>query len=84
MGQTDILRALWTSARRVACAVLAGLVRRHRAEDLEKRVGALPAPEQGAIVLAVLGGLMVVSLLFAQGGVIGMLAFLLLVVLVIN
>ena len=84
MGQTDILRALWTSARRVACALLAGLMRRYRAEDLEKRIGALPAPEQGAIVLSVLCGLMLVSLLFAQGGIIGMLAFLLLVVLVIN
>lgn len=82
--RNGILGTLWASARRVAFALLAAFFRRHSAEELEARVSARPPREQAAIVLAVLGGLLATSLLFAQGGVLGMLTFLLLVVLLIN
>lgn len=85
MTQPDpLLGGLWRSARRVAIAILAGLMRRRSAAEIEKRLAARPAQEQTIIVLAVLAGLLFTSLLFAHGGVIGMLLFFLLVIFLIR
>ena len=78
------LEALGRSARRVASALIAGVMRRHKAEDVEARIAALAPREQAGVVLATLAGLFLVSLLFAQAGLVGLLGFLLMVILVVN
>ena len=78
------MQSLWASARRVAFAVLAGLLRRHSAKEIERRISTRPVREQTAIVLAVLAGLLLTSLLFAQAGAVGLLIFLLLVIFLIQ
>ncbi|MBN2907273.1 MAG: hypothetical protein JXJ18_11240 [Rhodobacteraceae bacterium] len=80
----NILSVLWAQARRVAFAILAGIVRGKSADQIGKRISARPAHEQTAIVLAVLAGLLLTSLLFAHAGVIGLLVFFLLVILLIH
>ncbi|MCB6178608.1 hypothetical protein LHP98_10755 [Rhodobacter sp. Har01] len=78
------LNAMGRSARRVASALIAGITRRHKAEEVEAWIAALAPREQAGVVLATLAALFLLSLVFAQAGVVGMLAFLLLVILVVN
>jgi len=78
------LREIWKRARRVALAILAGVWRRHSADEIEARISARPPREQAAIVVAVLAGLFLTSVIFAHAGVIGMLVFLLLVILIVR
>lgn len=80
MRRGTLLGEMWQSARRVAFAILAGVLRRFSAEDIEARVSSRPAHEQAIIVIAVLAALLFTSLLFANGGVIGLLVFFLLVI----
>lgn len=75
---------VWQSLRRVAVAILAGLLRRRSEEDIEARLTQRPMHEQVVIVTAVLAGLLFTSLLFANAGVIGLLVFFLLVIIVVK
>jgi len=84
MDRDDILNAAWKSARRVAFAILAGFWRRHSSDEIEARLSVRAPAEQNAIVLAVLAGLFLTSLLFAQAGFAGVLVFLLLVILLVH
>ncbi|WP_097031944.1 hypothetical protein [Cereibacter ovatus] len=82
--RNQILRALWLPARTVALGILAGVLRWRDPKLIEARILALSPRDQAAVVLAVLGGLFLVSLLFAQAGAVGMLGFLLLVIVLIG
>lgn len=78
------LSALGRSARRIASALIAGVVRRHSPEEVEAKIAALGLREQVGVVAATLAGLFALSMLFAQAGIVGMLGFLLLVILIVK
>jgi len=78
------LSAMGRSARRIASALIAGVLRRHSPEEVEAKIAALGLREQVAVVAATLAGLFALSMLFAQAGIIGMLGFLLLVILIVR
>lgn len=75
---------VWQSMRRVAVAILAGLLRRRSEEDIEAALTRRPMHEQVILVSAVLLALLFASLLFANAGVIGLLVFFLLVILIVK
>lgn len=78
------MHIVWESLRRVAVAILAGLIRRRSEEEIEARLSQRPMQEQVIIVTAVLAGLLFTSLLFANAGVIGLLVFFLLVIILVK
>ncbi|MBK1635643.1 hypothetical protein [Rhodovulum adriaticum] len=80
MRRDSLFGELWQSARRVAFAILGGVIPRFTPEEIEERVSRRAAHEQAAIVIAVLMALLFASLLFANGGVIGLLVYFLLVI----
>ncbi|TCP60535.1 hypothetical protein EV663_10941 [Rhodovulum bhavnagarense] len=80
----SFLRAIRDSARRVAFSVLAGILRDRGREQIEARISERPPFEQTLIVAAVLAALFLTSLIFAQGGLIGLLVFFLLVIFLIQ
>ncbi|MEX5729025.1 hypothetical protein Ga0609869_002378 [Rhodovulum iodosum] len=79
-----VLRMLARRARHVAVMILAGFMRRRRAEDIQARLTEQPPRVQALIVAAVLLGLFSTSMLFAQAGVIGLLVFFLLIILLVK
>ncbi|SIO21182.1 hypothetical protein SAMN05444722_0848 [Rhodovulum sp. ES.010] len=84
MRRDTLFGELWQSARRVAFAILAGVIRRYSPEEIEERVSRRSPGEQTVIVLATLLGLLFASLLFANAGVIGILIFFLIVIILIR
>lgn len=75
---------LGTFCRTAAVAVIAGVCRRREIDDINARIAARPVAEQAAITVGVLGALLLISLLAAQFGWIGMLVFWLAVIVVVN
>ncbi len=71
-------------ARSVSATLIAGLWRRMTSEQVEARLKALPAREQAGLVGGVLGLLFLCSLFAAQFGILGMLAFWLVVIVLVN
>jgi uncharacterized protein involved in cysteine biosynthesis len=71
-------------ARTVAATLVAGLWRRMNAEQVEARLKALPARDQAGLVGGVLGLMLLCSLFAAQFGILGMLAFWLVVILLVR
>ncbi|MGP3698430.1 hypothetical protein [Rhodobacter sp. NSM] len=74
----------WLAARRTASTLVARFWRGMSAGEAERRLAARPLRDQIAIVGGVLAALFLTSLLFANGGFVGFLLFLLLVVIVVN
>lgn len=70
--------------RNVAAALIAGVWRRRTITEVRDRLAALPAREETAVIAAVLGLLFLLAVLAAQFGAIGLLAYLLAVVLIVN
>jgi hypothetical protein len=79
----NTLRRLGTQCVTVAAALIARFRRGETAAGVEARLQARPARHRAMIVGATLAGLFVVALLAAQGGLFGMAAFFLAVVLLI-
>ncbi|TCP40910.1 hypothetical protein EV662_106126 [Rhodovulum marinum] len=84
MRRDTLFGELWQSARRVAFAILGGVIRRYTPEEIEERVSRRPGYEQAIIVVAVLAALLFGSLLFANAGVIGLLVFFLIVIILVK
>ncbi|TCO72557.1 hypothetical protein [Rhodovulum euryhalinum] len=84
MRRGTLLAELWQSARRVAFAILGGVIRRYTPEEIEERVSRRPGYEQALIVISVLVALLFTSLLFANAGVIGLLIFFLIVIILVK
>lgn len=84
MRRGTLLAELWQSARRVAFAVLGGVIPRYTPEEIEERVSRRPAHEQALIVISVLLALLFGSLLFANAGVIGLLVYFLIVIILVR
>ncbi|MRH21854.1 hypothetical protein [Rhodovulum strictum] len=84
MRRGTLLGELWQSARRVAFAILGGVIRRYSPEEIEERVSRRPRHEQVFIVLAVLLALLFTSLLFANAGVIGLLVYFLIIIILVR
>jgi|GEM_PF-6357389 len=84
MRRGTLLGELWQSARRVAFAILGGVIRRYSPEEIEERVSRRPIHEQVFIVLAVLLALLFTSLLFANAGVIGLLVYFLIIIILVR
>jgi hypothetical protein len=70
--------------RNVAAALIAGVWRRRTITEVRDRLAALPAREEAAVIAGVLGLLFLLAVGAAQFGVIGLLAYLLAVVLIVN
>lgn len=85
---TETLRTLLPRAgalcRTCAVTIISGLWRRHSIKEIDARLRARPLRDQVVITAAVLAGLFLLSLLAAQFGWIGMLAFWLLVIVLVN
>lgn len=72
------------ACRRVASVLIVGVWRRMTQAEVEARLKELAPRDQAVIVGGVLAALLGLCLFAAQFGIIGFLAFLLLVVLVVN
>ena len=70
--------------RTVAATLIAGVWRRRSIEEVEAKLKRLGLREQAGVVGGVLGLLVLCSLFAAQFGLLGFLAFLLLVVVLVN
>jgi uncharacterized membrane protein len=79
-----ILLGAFGHLRMAAVALIAGVWRKRSMKDTHDRVSALPMREQAVLVAGVLGLLFGLCLVAAQFGWIGLLAFALLVVLIVN
>jgi hypothetical protein len=73
-----------TLCRNVAAALIAGVWRRRTITEVRDRLAALPAREEAAVISGVLAALFLLAVLAAQFGPIGLLAYLLAVVLIVN
>jgi hypothetical protein len=83
-ASVDILRPAARMCRTVALGLISGVWRKLGHDEIETRIAARPQNEQRLIFGATLGALALLSFLFAQFGLIGMLVFLLLVIVVVN
>lgn len=79
-----LLPRLGVIARTSAVAVISGFCRRRSIGEINERVAARPIHDQVAITVAVLAALFVLSLIAAQFGWVGMLAFWLVVIVLVN
>ena len=77
---TSAVRPMGRACRSVAIGLIGGVWRRMSHEEIDARLARRPAVEQTMIVAAALVGLATASLLSAQFGVAGLLAFFLAVV----
>lgn len=80
----NLLASFGALARTVAATLVAGVWRRMSAEQIEARFKALAPREQAGTVGGVLGLVFLLSLFAAQFGLLGLLAFWLVVVLLVN
>lgn len=84
MTHTSPLRRAGQIMRTAALMVVAGIWRTKSLDDIEAAVIRQSGPVQVSIVLAVLAGLFVTALLFAQAGWIGILIYWLGLILVVR
>lgn len=70
--------------RTVAATLIAGVWRRRAPHEVEARIKRLSLRDQIGVVGGVLGLMLLLSLFAAQFGILGFLAFLLLVVVIVN
>ncbi len=70
--------------RNAAAALVAGVWRKASVAEVRDRLAALPVRDQVAIVGGILTALLLLSLLAAQFGIVGMLVFWLTVVVIVN
>jgi len=70
--------------RNVASALIAGVWRRRTIREVRDRLAGLPPREEAAVVVGTLAALLLLALLAAQFGPIGLLVYLLAVVLIVN
>ena len=82
--RASILSPVGTMIRNVTAALIAGLWRSRSQDEIEARLKALPVREQAVISGSVLSALFLTSLLFAQLGLVGLAAFLLVVILIVR
>jgi hypothetical protein len=75
---------LGTLCRNVAAALIAGLWRRRTIVEVRDCLAAMPPREEAVVITAVLGLLFLLAVAAAQFGAIGLLAYLLAVVLIVN
>lgn len=80
----SVLAPLARTARTVASALIAGFRRGEDADRVEARLRMLPVRDQALIVGATLAGLFTASLLAAQFGLPGLLAFMLAVIILVR
>jgi hypothetical protein len=73
-----------TLYRNVAAALIAGVWRRRSITEVRDRLAAMPPLEEAAVIAGVLALLFLLAVAAAQFGVIGLLAYLLAVVLIVN
>ncbi|MEM1065249.1 MAG: hypothetical protein AAF771_05890 [Pseudomonadota bacterium] len=83
-SDTRVIERAGSLCRGSASAIIAGLYRRKSISEINALLAARPAGEQAVIVGGVLAGLLVLSLLSAQFGWIGLLLFWLAVIVVVN
>lgn len=81
---SDITGAMGRMARNCTLSVLNAMERRQSLRETEARFDARPRPVRVATIAAVVLGLLLLSLLFAQAGLIGVGAYLALVFLIIR
>ena len=79
-----VLAPLARQGRTVASAVIAAFRRSEDPETVEARLRRLPARDQALIVGGVLAGMFLTSLLAAQFGIVGVLAFVLAVIILVR
>ena len=82
--EQSFLVAAGQQCRTVAATLIAGVWRRRSIEEVEARLKRLGLREQAGVVGGVLGFMLLCSLFAAQFGVLGFLAFLLLIVVLVN
>lgn len=82
--EQSILAPAGHVCRTVAATLIAGVWRRMSVEEVEGRLKRLGLREQAGLVGGVLGLMLLCSLFAAQFGILGFLAFLLLVVVIVN
>lgn len=82
--QQSFVVAAGQQCRTVAATLIAGVWRRRSIEEVEAKLKRLGLREQAGVVSAVLGLLVLCSLFAAQFGLLGFLAFLLLIVVLVN
>jgi hypothetical protein len=70
--------------RNVAAALIAGVWRRRTIREVRDRLAALPPREEAAVVSGTLAALLLLALLAAQFGPVGIVLYLLAVVLIVN
>lgn len=83
-ARNGLLSPAGQMCRTVAATLIAGVWRRLSAEEVEARLKRLPLRDQVGAVGGVLGLMFLLSLFAAQFGILGLFAFLLLVVVIAN
>jgi hypothetical protein len=78
----SLLRFAWLRARAAVSALLSGLWTGLDIDEIEARLAARPLPEQALLVGGVLALLFGLSLVFAQAGIGGIVAFWIVVALI--
>lgn len=84
MTDNSRLAPMGQMCRTVAATLIAGVWRRRSIEEVEGRIKTLALREQVGVVGGVLGLMLLLSLFAAQFGILGLLAFLLGVVVLVN
>jgi hypothetical protein len=80
----NTLRQLWAHCVTVAATLIARVRRGETPDSVEARLWSRPARDRAMIVGATLAGLFVTALLAAQGGLFGMAAFFVAVILLVG
>ncbi|MGY6633379.1 MAG: hypothetical protein ACXIU8_06490 [Alkalilacustris sp.] len=84
MTHHHLLAPLGQMCRTVSATLIAGVWRSRSIDQVEARIKRLGLRDQVGVVGGVLGGMVLLSLFSAQFGLVGMLAFFLAVVVLIN
>lgn len=84
MTHHRLLAPLGQMCRTVSATLIAGVWRSRSIDQVEARIKRLGLRDQVGVVGGVLGGMVLLSLFSAQFGLVGMLAFFLAVVVLIN
>lgn len=83
-AEQTILTPVGHLCRTVAATLIAGVWRRRSADEVETRIKRLGLRDQVGVVGGVLGMMLLCSLFAAQFGILGMLAFWLVVIVLVN
>ena len=84
MTHNSLLSPLGHVCRTVSATLIAGVWRRRSIEEVEGRIKALSLRDQVGVVAGVLSLMVLLSLFAAQFGILGLLAYLLGVVVLVN